>query len=65
MLALVISVSALLEAAQNLKSEDRENPEYDRALLELVSDATGLSKEETAEHLGIPLGHVYGSPSRA
>ena len=41
-----VTVSDLLELAMWLKSPDGENPEYDRALVELVTDAAGLSMDD-------------------
>jgi hypothetical protein len=40
-----IALSTLKRIAASLLSEDGENPEYDRALSELVTDAAGLSME--------------------
>jgi len=53
------SKAVVIEAAQNLKSEDQENPEYDRALVELVMDSCNLSREEAAARLEIPLDYIY------
>ena len=44
-----------LAVAQALRSEDGENPEYDRALCELIADIYGLTKFEVANALGISL----------
>lgn len=44
-----------LAVAQALRSEDGENPEYDRALCELTADLYGLTKFEVANALGINL----------
>ena len=41
--ARMITVGDLIRLASGLKSEHGENPEYDRALAELVTDAAGLS----------------------
>ena len=52
-----IAVTELVQAAQELRSEDGENPEYDRALVELVSRASGNSDDSfpsVAHTLGIP-----------
>lgn len=35
----MVSVGDLIALARGLKSDDGENPEYDRALVELISDA--------------------------
>jgi len=40
-----ITIRSLLECAKALKSEDGENPEYDRALCELCGDAAGSTQE--------------------
>ena len=53
-----VSISSLLDIARGLKSEDNENSEYDRALVELVTEASGLplaEKELMAKMLGIEL----------
>jgi hypothetical protein len=50
-----ISVKELVKLASDLKS-DGENPEYERALCELVTDAAGLSmdyKERIAREIGL------------
>lgn len=36
----------LVQAARNLKSEEGENTEYDRALVELIADTTGHGSDE-------------------
>lgn len=36
----------LVQAARNLTSEDSENSEYNRALVELIADTTGLGSDE-------------------
>ena len=36
------TLAHLVAIAQDLKSEDGENPEYDRALIELIRDAFGI-----------------------
>lgn len=46
----------LLHEARALRSEDGENPEYDRALVELVTFASGGTTDDlprTAADLGI------------
>jgi hypothetical protein len=53
-----VSIGRLCELARGLKSEDGENAEYDRALVELVTDAAGLAMEsmgEIAARIGITL----------
>lgn len=48
--------SRLVRTASDLRSEHGENPEYDRALVELVNDLLGLSSDnraETEQALGI------------
>jgi hypothetical protein len=42
----MISQAELIELARGLKSEHGENPEYDRALVELCTDALGMSMDE-------------------
>ena len=57
-----VAVRLLFELAKALKSESGENPEYDRALVELCTDAAGLSMEgkaDVARKLGINL-HSHG-----
>lgn len=49
----------ILAHAMELKSDDGENPEYDRALVELVGYSHGLPSdafEKVGEILGIPYG---------
>ena len=41
-----ISIATLFALARILKSEYGENKEYDRALVELCTDAAGVSMEE-------------------
>ena len=48
----------ILEAARALKSEDRNNPEYDRALVELCADVLGLRRDVVASELDIPLEYI-------
>ena len=52
-----VTVERLIKLARDLKSEHGENSEYDRALVELVTDAAGLpmngGKEQVARLLGI------------
>jgi len=51
-----ITFGGLVDCAKGLKSEDSENCEYDRALVELVGDALGTTQEgypAVAELLGI------------
>ena len=42
---LTVKVEYLKAIATGLRSEHGENPEYDRALVELVTEAAGLSME--------------------
>jgi len=54
----VLSVKELFNLATDLKSERGENPEYDRALVELCCGAAGYPmdfKTEVAMELGIKL----------
>lgn len=44
-----IRIDDLVHLARSLRSEQGENPEYDRALVELVSDATGRTEEQRGE----------------
>lgn len=51
-------VRALLQEARQLKSEHGENPEYDRALVELITFVSGGTADDfatTAKRLGITL----------
>jgi hypothetical protein len=41
-----ITVKGVLAYAAGLASEHGENPEYDRALVELARDLTGMTREE-------------------
>lgn len=63
---------AIISAARDLRSVDGENPEYDRALSELVQDVTGIPKDTAAEMIsadddGEPCRHklrtIYGTCS--
>ena len=45
----MVSRAELIECARNLQSEDGENPEYDRALRELIYDAAGGESVESVE----------------
>jgi hypothetical protein len=52
----VISIGLLVRQARELKSDSGENPEYDRALVELVMRASGLTtddREQVARDIGI------------
>ncbi len=40
-----ITIQALIDEAATLLSEDGENPEYDRALAELVTFSMGLVRD--------------------
>jgi hypothetical protein len=44
-----VTIMELIELAKGLKSEDGENSEYDRALLELVTDAARIPQNDRAE----------------
>ena len=55
----VITYEFALAIARNLRSEDGENTEYDRALLEFLYDAFGPTREEVAADLGVTLGRLY------
>ena len=41
-----VTVKDLIALAKGLKTEAGSNPEYDRALVELIVDAAGLSMED-------------------
>lgn len=43
----------LIHIAVNLLSEDGENPEYDRACVEIVTEFLGLSMDEREAVLGL------------
>jgi len=52
----MIRLDRLIEAAKGLKSEDGENAEDDRALVELILDVAGMSQQrfdEIADIIGI------------
>lgn len=49
----------LVDEARMLKSENGENPEYDRALVELVTTMLGLSMDD-AWSVAILLGTKWG-----
>ncbi|MFA5132896.1 MAG: hypothetical protein WC444_06245 [Candidatus Paceibacterota bacterium] len=51
-------MKTLLQIATQLKSENNKNPEYDRALVEFLTEALGLTmdhKNDVAELLDIKL----------
>ena len=43
----------LITEARTLKSEHGENPEYDRALCELIAGVTGLDRATVAKRIGV------------
>ena len=52
----LITWARLIKEAKDLKSEHGENPEYDRAMVELMTFATGGTTEDlpkTAAEIGI------------
>jgi hypothetical protein len=52
-----ITIRELIDLARGLKSEHGENAEYDRALLELVTDATHIAQTDRAliaDLIGVP-----------
>lgn len=54
-----VSMRTLVKIAKDLASEDGENPEYDRALVELLTYAAGYSmdqREAVAKAVGIKRG---------
>jgi hypothetical protein len=54
-----ITRAALIREARSLKSEHGENPEYDRALVELIYWTTGgRSREAVAREVGIWLAEM-------
>lgn len=53
----IISPDVLIENAKDLKSEDGENNEYDRALVELSMRCLGLTNDcykDVATLIGVP-----------
>lgn len=50
------SAWTIIDTARRLVSEHGENPEYDRALLELVSDLTGMGQDESRGDVSVLLG---------
>lgn len=51
-----ITIGDLVRLARDLRDEDGDNVEYERALAELVTDAAGLSmdcKTAVAERIGL------------
>lgn len=51
-----VSINTLLQLARDLRDEDGDNAEYERALAELVTDAAGLSmdnKQAVAKRIGL------------
>jgi len=53
-----VGMKTLLQIATQLKSENNKNPEYDRALVEFLTEALGLTmdhKNDVAELLDIKL----------
>lgn len=51
----------LIEIARGLRSEDGENPEYDRALVELICHAYGLESDSSRAHIAETIGIPEGS----
>lgn len=52
-----VTIQELIQLAQLLKSEDEENKEYDRGLLELITDASRISQNDrtlVANLIGMP-----------
>jgi hypothetical protein len=52
-----VTIQELIQLAQFLKSEDAENKEYDRGLLELITDAARISQNDrtiVASLIGMP-----------
>lgn len=63
-----LDIPKLIALAAGLKSEHGENPEYDRALVELVVDAAGASMEEKTKYaaaIGIELFGGYTKEEEA
>lgn len=57
-----VRLTNLVSLAKDLKSEEGENIEYDRALVELVNEAIGYTQEDlprTAILLGISIKNSY------
>ena len=51
-----VTVAHLIRAAVDLRSENEENPEYDRALVELISDVIGIDSDHRSAIEFIVLG---------
>ena len=57
-----VKTSVLIQEAQLLKSEDGENKEYDRALVELIGYVLGYdsdNQKEIADYIGIDYSKLY------
>ena len=50
---------SLVQTARSLKSESGENPEYDRALVELLSDVFYVDRKQVAADVGVDLCKLY------
>jgi hypothetical protein len=51
-----VSIGDLIRLARDLRDEDGDNVEYERAMAELICDAAGLSmgfKVEVAQRIGL------------
>ncbi len=55
-----VSFREAIEAARELKSEHGENPEYDRALVELIRDLfnPGVDSDDSREIIEVAIGVV-------
>lgn len=59
-----ILYQSIIRTGQSLLSEDQENPEYDRAIVELIADLTGSTEADAAvitvaRDLGVSLIYIY------
>lgn len=54
-----VSYINAVSSAYALKSEGQENPEYDRALVELISDLYGYSPKTVAKSLALSMTYIY------
>lgn len=56
----MVSIGYLIDFANELKSADTENPEYDRALMELIAFASGLPVDEGRDIVAHAMGERIG-----
>jgi hypothetical protein len=55
---LTITISDLYTRATNLVSEEGENPEYDRALIELLASLLGLDSDDARDTIATRIGAI-------